>query len=122
MPKTKSGKLIPYNVGGAAADAAAKNTTFTKRADAEKMAADVGGTVVSVDTDDDGVIDSYNVVLPQSPGKDEEITSRPPGAEAYIETGEGLGYMHGGMKEKKRGPVKYSVGGAIKGKNFAGSF
>jgi hypothetical protein len=33
-----------------------------------------------------------------------------------------LGYMHGGMKEKKRGPVKYSVGGAIKGKNFAGSF
>jgi hypothetical protein len=33
-----------------------------------------------------------------------------------------LGYMHGGMKFKKRGAVKYSTGGAVKGKGFAGSF
>ena len=34
-----------------------------------------------------------------------------------------LGYMRGGvMKETKRGPIKYSKGGAIKGKNFRGSF
>jgi len=34
-----------------------------------------------------------------------------------------LGYMYGGvMKETKRGPIKYSAGGAIKGKNFRGSF
>jgi len=26
------------------------------------------------------------------------------------------------MKEKKRGPIKYAVGGAIKGKNFSGIF
>ena len=33
-----------------------------------------------------------------------------------------LGYMRGGMTEEKRGPIKYAVGGAIKGKNFKGSF
>ena len=33
-----------------------------------------------------------------------------------------LGYMHGGMKFKERGTVKYSKGGAVKGKGFAGSF
>ena len=36
---------------------------------------------------------------------------------------EGLGYMrHGGMTFKERGTVKYSKGGAVKGKGFAGSF
>tara|TARA_R100001079_G_scaffold22363_1_gene11341 strand:- start:1600 stop:2040 length:441 start_codon:yes stop_codon:yes gene_type:complete len=36
---------------------------------------------------------------------------------------EDLGYMVGGaMKEKKRDPIKYAVGGAIKGKNFSGIF
>ena len=33
-----------------------------------------------------------------------------------------LGYMHGGMKFKKRGAIKYSTGGAVKGKGFAGTF
>tara|TARA_R110000737_G_scaffold331099_2_gene347161 strand:- start:9498 stop:9896 length:399 start_codon:yes stop_codon:yes gene_type:complete len=33
-----------------------------------------------------------------------------------------LGYMQGGMKFKERGAVKYSKGGAVKGKGFAGSF
>ena len=33
-----------------------------------------------------------------------------------------LGYMQGGMTEKARGPIKYSKGGAIAGKNFKGSF
>ena len=33
-----------------------------------------------------------------------------------------LGYMQGGMTEKARGPIKYSKGGAIAGKNFRGSF
>tara|TARA_R100000935_G_scaffold8513_1_gene17864 strand:+ start:52 stop:432 length:381 start_codon:yes stop_codon:yes gene_type:complete len=35
---------------------------------------------------------------------------------------ETLGYTRGGMKEEKRGPIKYSKGGAIKGKNYKGSF
>jgi hypothetical protein len=36
---------------------------------------------------------------------------------------EDLGYMVGGaMKEKKRGPIKYAAGGAVKGKKFSGIF
>ena len=43
--------------------------------------------------------------------------------DAYVPPDEeGLGYMHGGMKFKKRGAIKYSTGGAVKGKGFAGSF
>jgi len=33
-----------------------------------------------------------------------------------------LGYMGGGMSYSKRGPIKYSKGGAIKGRDFKGSF
>jgi len=33
-----------------------------------------------------------------------------------------LGYMKGGMSYSKRQPVKYSAGGAVRGKNFAGTF
>jgi predicted butyrate kinase (DUF1464 family) len=35
---------------------------------------------------------------------------------------EKLGYTRGGMAEEKRGPIKYSKGGAVKGKNYKGSF
>ena len=33
-----------------------------------------------------------------------------------------LGYRQGGMNFNERGSVKYSKGGAVKGKNFAGTF
>ena len=33
-----------------------------------------------------------------------------------------LGYRHGGMNFTKRGPVKYSKGGAIRGKTFRGNY
>jgi|TARA_R110000822_G_scaffold45985_2_gene122662 predicted butyrate kinase (DUF1464 family) len=35
---------------------------------------------------------------------------------------EKLGYTRGGMAEEKRGPIKYSKGGAVKGRNYRGSF
>ena len=35
---------------------------------------------------------------------------------------ETLGYTRGGMTEEKRGPIKYSKGCAIKGRDFKGSF
>jgi len=35
---------------------------------------------------------------------------------------EKLGYNRGGMAEEKRGPIKYSKGGAVKGRNYRGSF
>ena len=33
-----------------------------------------------------------------------------------------LGYMGGGMVHEKRGPISYSKGGAVKGKNFSGNY
>ena len=33
-----------------------------------------------------------------------------------------LGYMHGGMTQGKRGPIKYATGGAVRGKRFVGTF
>ena len=33
-----------------------------------------------------------------------------------------LGYMNGGMSYTERGPIKYSKGGAVKGKTFSGSY
>ena len=33
-----------------------------------------------------------------------------------------LGYMHGGMPQGKRGPIKYATGGAVRGKRFVGTF
>ena len=33
-----------------------------------------------------------------------------------------LGYMNGGMSYNERGPIKYSKGGAVKGKTFRGSY
>ena len=33
-----------------------------------------------------------------------------------------LGYMGGGVSYSPRGPIKYSKGGAVKGKKFKGSY
>ena len=33
-----------------------------------------------------------------------------------------LGYMNGGMSYTERGPIRYSKGGAVKGKTFRGSY
>tara|TARA_R100001509_G_scaffold151427_1_gene110866 strand:- start:1359 stop:1754 length:396 start_codon:yes stop_codon:yes gene_type:complete len=49
------------------------------------------------------------------------MTKRADGGTATMP--EDLGYMVGGaMKEKKRGPIKYAAGGAVKGKKFSGIF
>jgi hypothetical protein len=49
------------------------------------------------------------------------MTKRAEGGTATMP--EDLGYMVGGaMKEKKRGPIKYAAGGAVKGKKFSGIF
>jgi len=97
-----------------------KGVTYTKQSDAEEYASEVGGTVIPVDKDSDGVTDGFNVIEPQEPGKDEVIT-KPLRNMGGMMTDE-LGYMRGGITEKPRGPIKYSHGGAIAGKNFRGSF
>jgi len=97
-----------------------EGVTYTKLSDAEEYASEVGGTVVPVDKDGDGATDGFNVIEPQEPGRDEVIT-KPLRNMGGMMTDE-LGYMQGGMTEEARGPIKYSKGGAIAGKNFKGSF
>ena len=129
-----------------------EGVTYTKQSEAAAYAKSVGGTVVPVDRDGDGVTDGFNVIEQQQPGRDEAVTgsqtyegssSSATGATSgpttvlrnmggmmqdmpgYMGGGmmdETLGYTRGGMTEEKRGPVKYSKGGAIKGKNFKGSY
>jgi len=130
-----------------------EGVTYTKQSEAAAYAKSVGGTVVPVDRDGDGVTDGFNVIEQQQPGRDEAVTgsqtyegssvNSPTGATSgpttvlrnmggmmqdmpgYMGGGmmdETLGYTRGGMTEEKRGPIKYSKGGAIKGKNFKGSY
>lgn len=116
-----------------------EGVTYTKKVDADAYAKSVDGTVVPVDTNDDGTTDGYNVIEPQSPGKDEGPTSGPTtvigekGTTSVDYEGSAtrnmggvvkdeLGYMNGGMGYNQRGPIKYSKGGAVKGKNYKGSY
>jgi hypothetical protein len=50
------------------------------------------------------------------------VGSVPGGFTVEVDEVDELGYMHGGMAHEKRDPIKYSKGGAVKGKGFAGSY
>ena len=117
-----------------------EGVTYSKQAEAKEYADKIGGTVVPVDTDGDGAVDGYNVIVPQGPS--DEVVTRGPittygdrkgsvefdGSSTGNELNMGgmvkdeLGYMGGGVSYSDRGPVKYSKGGAVSGKNFKGSF
>ena len=127
---------------------AEEGVTYTNRSDAEEYAKSVNGTVVPVDRDGDGVTDGFNVIETQQPGRDEGVTrgytteygGRGPGSveqvgfstddaeQRLLETGvedddkDELGYMQGGMGYTPRGPIKYSKGGAARGKKYSGSY
>ena len=62
MPKTKSGKPIPYQKGGGATRTNSEDTIYATEDDAKKRASDIGGFVVRHDADEDGVDDSWKVV------------------------------------------------------------
>ena len=49
------------------------------------------------------------------------VVEEVPGGFIVAEVDE-LRYMGGGIAHKKRGPIKYSKGGAVKGKSFSGSY
>jgi hypothetical protein len=128
--------------------AVAEGVTYTKQSEAAAYAKTVGGTVVSVDRDGDGVSDGFNVIVPVQPGEGEGVTrgytteygGRGPGSveqvgfstddaeQRLLETGaedddkDELGYMQGGMGYTPRGPIKYSKGGAARGKKYSGSY
>jgi hypothetical protein len=107
----------------------------------EKEAADyamqIDGVVIPVDEDGDGVRDGYRVVPRiSSEGTRGPLPSEVPPEAAedtadYLKAVEAaggpsaedeLGYMHGGMNYTKRGPIKYSKGGAVRGRTFSGSY
>ena len=116
MPKTKSGKPIPYKEGGTGP------MYYSSRTDAEEAAYREAATVQKVDSNGDGNLDSYVVV------------ARPVSVKKYFEKPDDvdepgnpnepddLGYMQGGMGFTERGPIKYSKGGAARGKAYSGSY
>jgi hypothetical protein len=138
MPKTKSGKLIPYEEGGAA------QITDIKDLKGPPLWRDLGPTSSTVS--DATVTEALGILLntPTGTRLDEDDRERsertmkaatpeqrenafeqlgiPKGMNTGGVVRDELGYMHGGMKFKERGSVKYSAGGAVKGKNFAGTF
>lgn len=88
---------------------------YATREAAEKAAEEKAGKVIKVE--------GGFAVVPDNPAPIGEYFEKPPEKRgmggAMVDE---LGYMRGGMTEEKRGPIKYAVGGAIKGKNFTGIF
>lgn len=109
MPKTKSGKLIPYMSGGFNIDKllSVSGNTVEGVTDQEKreLIMDVlkvgRGTVADLFGED--LNTAYKKALKGVEGNDDD-------------------YQEGGMNFTKRGPVKYSKGGAIRGKTFRGNY
>ena len=50
------------------------------------------------------------------------VESSPDGFTVEVDEVDELGYMGGGMVHEKRGPIRYSKGGAVKGKGFKGCY
>ena len=73
---------------------------YPDRMDAEEYAREVRGTIVPVSG-------GYAVKSGRGP------------MPKVVDT---LGYQHGGMAAFPRGPIRYSKGGAVKGKDFKGTF
>jgi hypothetical protein len=123
MPKTKSGELIPYQIGGSAeADArlsAPKDPTIADVTEAMGI------------LNDEGPQDPYDAehsrqvlknATPEQKAEARKDLNIPDGLNMGGVVVDELGYMHGGLGFTHRGPIKYSKGGAVKGKTFRGSY
>jgi hypothetical protein len=126
-----------------------ENVVYPKKSDADAYAKQVGGSVESVDENNDGVPDGWIVEEPEGsrgPLPEELAPDWQAAADqaAYLaEVGgqkeryarglkepernmggvvDELGYRQGGMNFTNRGPVKYAKGGAVRGKRFSGSY
>jgi hypothetical protein len=119
------------------------NVTYVSEEDAQAYANEIGGVVIPIDEDGDGVPEGWRVAA-EGPTRGLNPDEVPEGESAElqrrylqeVERGgipprnrnmggvvvDELGYRQGGMKFKERGSVKYSAGGAVRGKNFAGTF
>ena len=98
---------------------------------------ELGATVVGVDSNKDGTIDSWEVktkpfrhrglnpeeyIDPEAARQQEQHLTDAEAARPPRDEEDELGYRQGGMSFTERGPISYSKGGAVKGKTFRGSF
>ncbi len=113
MPKTKSGELIPYMSGGFSVKDLLVGSDSDSDREKRELIMDVlkvgRGTVADMHGED--LEKTYQKALSEAEGKNM-------GGVVVDE----LGYMNGGVIEDTRGPIKYSKGGAVKGKTFRGSY
>jgi len=83
-----------------------------------------GPTAVTMEMSDPDTGEPYWVVVNKNPPasvsgwESSEDTGKNIGGAVVDE----LGYRHGGMNLTKRGPIKYSKGGAVRGRTFSGSY
>ena len=115
----KDGKPIPYQKGGGA-NANAKVEVVLDEGPSYQ---DKVNTVMEVfklgrSTVADFSKEDLNDVYKKALEKVDKPTGRNMGGVVQDE----LGYMGGGVSYSDRGPIKYSKGGAVSGKNFKGSF
>jgi hypothetical protein len=111
----KDGKPIPYQKGGAKefkyADQKARNADIDFILD-KGPDKSIEGTLLGLS--DSELRAAYTKVRNASQNK---AVGRRDGGMM-----DELGYMGGGVSYSDRGPIKYSKGGAVSGKNFKGSF
>ena len=110
IERTLAGKsrIMTRSEGGTA------EAPYKTRAAAERAAEEKAGKVIEVE--------GGFAVVAADPAPIEDYFEKPKERAMGGAMVDELGYMRGGMTEEKRGPIKYAVGGAIKGKNFKGSF
>ena len=126
----KDGKPIPYQVGGGAkAKAKAKvevvkdeeTPTLEEMLDAvQKIHGVSANTAASLMSDPEALKKSYDAAMRLiNDSRRRNMGGVVEEAAALVDE---LGYMGGGVSYSDRGPIKYSKGGAVKGKKFAGNF
>ena len=99
-------------------------TKYKTREDAQAYADEQDGAVMEMEDPNGG---TYFVVVPKpfDQGKFYDDSRKAREREEKKNMGgvvvDELGYMRGGMKEEKRGPIKYADGGSISGYNLRGS-
>tara|TARA_R100000781_G_scaffold18611_6_gene14456 strand:- start:9630 stop:9998 length:369 start_codon:yes stop_codon:yes gene_type:complete len=119
----KDGKPIPYQDGGGAKakEEVVKDKKSPTLEEMLKAVQSVHGvsenTAASLISDPEALKRSYDAAM-EKLGEMDSLTGRNMGGVVQDE----LGYMGGGVSYSDRGPIKYSKGGAVKGKNFKGSF
>ena len=121
----KDGKPIPYEGGGGVkAKAKVEVVKDEKTPTLEEMLKAVQSvhgvsenTAASLMSDPKALKKSYDAAM-EKLGEMDSLTGRNMGGVVKDE----LGYMGGGVSYSDRGPIKYSKGGAVSGKNFKGSF